>query len=78
MPDYGAIDLGATSGRVFAGALRDGRVELRELHRFENRPVRLPGGLHWNLLTLFAEAVDGLRGLDVQGVGAGNGLDRVL
>jgi rhamnulokinase len=61
LPDYAAIDLGATSGRVFAGALRDGRVELRELCRFENRPVRLPDGLHWNLLHLFTEALTGLR-----------------
>jgi len=76
LPDYGAVDLGATSGRVFAGGLRDGRVELRDLHRFENRPVRLPDGLRWNLLHLFTEAVDGLRragplagvGIDTWGV----------
>jgi rhamnulokinase len=61
LPDFAAIDLGATSGRVFAGNLRDGRVQLRELHRFENRPVQLPDGLHWNLLHLFTEALDGLR-----------------
>ncbi len=61
MPEYGAIDLGATSGRVFAGTLGDGRVELRELRRFENRPVQLPDGLRWNLLHLFTEAVAGLR-----------------
>jgi rhamnulokinase len=61
LPDYGAIDLGATSGRVFAGSLGEGRVELRELCRFENRPVRLPDGLRWNLLHLFTEALAGLR-----------------
>ena len=25
------------------------------MHRFPNRPVRLPDGLHWNLLHLFTE-----------------------
>ena len=34
------------------------------MHRFANRPVRLPDGLHWNLLALFAETVAGLRALD--------------
>ena len=31
------------------------------MHRFENRPVRLPDGLRWNLLALFGEALHGLR-----------------
>jgi rhamnulokinase len=72
LPEYGAVDLGATSGRVFAGGLGDGRVELRELHRFENRPVRLPDGLRWNLLHLFTEALAGLR---AAGPLAGIGVD---
>ena len=50
MTEYAAIDLGASSGRVVAGTLDAGRVRLQELHRFPNRPVRLPDGLRWNLL----------------------------
>ncbi len=69
-PTYAAIDLGATSGRVVTGRLRDGRVTLAEAHRFPNRPVRLPDGLHWNLLALFGEALEGLRRAGrVDGVG---------
>ena len=60
-PAYAAIDLGATSGRVVTGRLEGGRVALREVHRFPNRPVRLPDGLRWNLLHLFTEALAGLR-----------------
>jgi rhamnulokinase len=60
--EFAAIDLGASSGRVVLGRLAAGRVELSELHRFANRPVQLPDGLHWNLLHLFAEAVGALRG----------------
>jgi YVTN family beta-propeller protein len=60
-PGYAAIDLGASTGRVVAGRLDRGRIELEVLQRFHNRPVRLPDGLHWNLLALFAEAVEGLR-----------------
>ena len=63
---FAAIDLGAESGRVLCGRLVDGRMELEEAHRFPNRPVRLPDGLRWNLLALFAEALDGLRAASVE------------
>ncbi|MFN2560048.1 MAG: rhamnulokinase family protein [Jatrophihabitans sp.] len=36
-------------------------VHLREVHRFANRPVRLNGTLHWDVLALWAGVVDGLR-----------------
>jgi rhamnulokinase len=68
--DYAAIDLGAESGRVVRGRLEDGRVELEVVHRYPNRPVRLPDGLRWNLLHLFTEALLGLRRAgEVAGVG---------
>src|SRR5262245_23603770 len=57
---FAAVDLGADSGRVFTGDFDGARVELREVHRFPNRPIQLPGGLHWDLLGLFDEAVKGL------------------
>ena len=60
-PAYAAIDLGAESGRVVHGRLAGDRIELEVAHRFPNRPVRLPDGLHWNLLSLFTEALGGLR-----------------
>ncbi len=50
-----AVDLGASSGRVLLGTLRGERFELRELHRFPNGPVRLGGGLYWNVLSLWSE-----------------------
>lgn len=67
---YAAIDLGATSGRVVTGGLHAGRVELDEVHRFPNRPVRLPDGLHWDLLELLTEALHGLRAAGaIDGIG---------
>jgi rhamnulokinase len=60
-PTFGAIDLGASSGRVVAGRLERGQIVLEELNRFPNRPVALPDGLRWNLLHLFTESLDGLR-----------------
>jgi rhamnulokinase len=58
---FAAIDLGAESGRVVCGRLLGDRMELDEAVRFPNRPVRLPDGLRWNLLSLFTAALDGLR-----------------
>ncbi|WP_327358958.1 rhamnulokinase [Streptomyces sp. NBC_01304] len=37
------------------------RLHLEEAHRFANRPVRLPGALHWDILGLYAGVLDGLR-----------------
>ena len=81
LTDFAAIDLGAESGRVVRGSFDGERMALEVAHRFQNRPVRLPDGLHWNLLALFTEAVDGLRGLDVplRGVGVDTwGVDYAL
>jgi rhamnulokinase len=81
LPDaYAAIDLGATSGRVLTGTLDGGRVALREVHRFPNRPVHLPDGLRWNLLHLFTEALDGVRAAGpLRGVGVDSwGVDYAL
>jgi rhamnulokinase len=58
---FAAIDLGAESGRVVLGRLDEGRAALDLVHRFPNRPVRLPDGVRWNLLALFGEALEGLR-----------------
>jgi len=75
MPTYIAIDLGAESGRVIAGTLDGGRVQVEELHRFPNVPVRTPDGLHWDALRLYQEALVGVRvagqryGPDLAGIG---------
>jgi len=57
---YAAVDLGAESGRVVVGRLDGNRVELEVAHRFTNRSVALPDGLHWNLLSLFSDTLEGL------------------
>lgn len=56
-----AVDLGASSGRVMLGEAGPGTLRVEPVARFANDPVRLPDGLHWNLLELFAQAVRGLR-----------------
>ena len=55
-----AMDLGAESGRAILGTLDDGKLALAEIHRFPNVPVRLPDGLHWDILRLWTDIKDAL------------------
>ena len=58
---YLAIDLGAGSGRVLAGEFDGTRIELHELNRFNNTPVQLPSGWHWNITALYQNILEGLK-----------------
>jgi rhamnulokinase len=60
MSTVAAIDLGATSGRVIVGGLVSGELRLEHVARFPNTPVRLPDGLHWDVLALWSAAMQGL------------------
>jgi len=70
-----AFDLGAESGRAMLGQLDGQRLQLTEVHRFANGPVRQPDGLHWDVLRLWTEIKHGLalvireHGADLAGVG---------
>jgi rhamnulokinase len=75
MPDFLAVDLGAESGRVVRGRLLDGRVTVEEVHRFGNRPVALPTGLHWDVLALFAELSAGIATALAGSLAVGVGID---
>ncbi len=44
-----AIDLGATSGRAVLGTLEDGRMHVRDVHRFPSLLVEEGGHLCWDL-----------------------------
>ncbi|WP_159942878.1 MULTISPECIES: rhamnulokinase family protein [unclassified Nocardiopsis] len=62
---HAAVDLGASSGRVITGRVRDGRLRTEEVARFPNGPVTVPAGgratLHWDVLSLYAGVLGGLR-----------------
>jgi rhamnulokinase len=56
-----AVDLGASSGRVIAGVVQDGKLTLDAVHRFGNEPVRVHDSLQWDVLGLWREIQTGLR-----------------
>jgi rhamnulokinase len=70
-----AVDLGAESGRVVSGNFDGEQVRVEVAHRFANRPLWLPDGLHWNLPSLFVETLNGLRAAADAGPLASIGVD---
>ena len=81
---YLACDLGAESGRLMAGHLCDGRLGLKEIHRFPNQPVQDSESLRWNLEALQTAIQVGLNkaaqaGVDYQSISCDSwGVDYVL
>ncbi|GIQ61934.1 rhamnulokinase [Paenibacillus cisolokensis] len=56
-----AIDLGAGSGRAVVGSIEEGRISVREAHRFPNEPVAVGNRLYWDILRLYHEVKQGIR-----------------
>ena len=56
-----AVDLGATSGRVMRAVVGPDRLELVEVARFPNGPVKRAGGLHWDIAVLRGHIMAGIR-----------------
>jgi len=69
-----AFDLGASSGRAMLGRLAEGRIAIRELHRFPNEMVELGGHLHWNIVQLYQEIKQGMKLCVAQGEARPEGL----
>jgi rhamnulokinase len=55
-----AIDFGAESGRAILGILNDQKIELNEVHRFPNKIISVFDSLHWDILYLLEEMLNGI------------------
>ncbi|GHT07495.1 L-fuculose kinase [Bacteroidia bacterium] len=71
--NYLAIDLGAGSGRAIVGTIENGQIRLDEVHRFNNKPVKLGDTLYWNFLSLYDNILQGIqaavkKGYQLQGL----------
>ena len=58
--NYLAVDLGAESGRTIVGSLDGDHLFIEETHRFINNAVRLPDGLHWDVLRIWSQIKTGI------------------
>lgn len=56
---YLAVDIGASSGKILSGTVRDGVLSTEVIHRFPNE-LKKGEYLVWDLDTLFSEIVKGL------------------
>lgn len=63
---YLAFDLGAESGRAILARLRDGLLDITEVARFPNQPVRSHDSVHWDVLRLWHEMQRGLAEVPVE------------
>lgn len=57
---FGAIDLGASSGRVIAAVIGDGQLDITEVHRFPNVVLEEGDKLFWDFAGLQREISAGL------------------
>ncbi len=56
-----AVDIGASSGRLILGYLKDGQLQLDEIHRFENKIVQKGKHFCWEVDRLFSEIKTGIK-----------------
>ncbi len=55
-----SFDFGASSGRAMLAVLKDGKIEMEEIHRFSNDTVIARGTMYWDVLRLFFEIKTGI------------------
>ena len=64
-----AFDLGASNGRAILGQLENGKITMKELHRFENNYVVKDGVFYWDLPYLFENLKQGFKAFKAENVG---------
>ncbi len=62
-----AFDFGASSGRAMLAKYVDGRIEMKEIHRFTNDPVIVRGTMYWDILRLMYEIKKGITAAVIDG-----------
>lgn len=72
---YVAFDLGASSGKLFAGAIENGKLRIEPVHSFENGVICLGEGMYWDFLHIYREFCNGLRKAEEKGYVDSVGVD---
>ena len=61
MKYYLAVDIGASSGRHILGCINKGKIELKEIYRFDNELMNIDGSLYWDISRLEGEVKKGIK-----------------
>jgi rhamnulokinase len=56
-----ALDLGASSGKIFAGRFDGKKISMKAIDRFPNEPIEAAGRLYWDVLGIYANLLEGMR-----------------
>lgn len=64
---YVAFDLGASSGKLFDGEIRGGKLCVEPLYGFPNGIVCLKDGMYWDFMRIYSELCAGLRKSEAKG-----------
>lgn len=69
-----AFDFGASGGKAFVYELKDKKITVTEVQRFDNEPVLVNGSFYWDVLRLFHEIKNGIlkckqSGYDIEAIG---------
>lgn len=62
-----AFDLGASSGRGILASLENGKITLKEVHRFPNNGVKVCSTVYWDVLYLFDQIKQGITNAKLEG-----------
>ncbi len=55
-----SFDFGASSGRAMLAELKNGKIDMNEIHRFSNDTVIMNGTMYWDVLRLLFEIKTGI------------------
>lgn len=58
---YTAIDIGASSGRIMVGELKEGKLDIQEIYRFANGFSQRDGHCFWDIDHLLKQILQGLQ-----------------
>ncbi len=56
-----AFDLGGSGGKMFLCSFNGDKLDIKTIHKFQNYPIELQGGLYWNFLGIFDNLKTGVQ-----------------
>ncbi len=71
---YIAIDLGAESGRVIVGTLKNQKLLMKEIHRFPTKQIVENETIYWDINFIYSEMLEGIKRASAMGYNEPSGI----